>query len=76
MRKKIVIHDYYLTDADSDDRMGFKVKRVSGKGVVITESWIPVENLDWFWNKDFLVVSREDYEYIGSEVWMNRVSGV
>jgi hypothetical protein len=63
--KKDELHDFYLTEAYSGDSTGYMVKNVNRKGIVVQEVWIPIEQLDWFQNRDYKIVSREEFEEIG-----------
>lgn len=67
MEKKKIIHDYYLCDIDPDEGSGYWVKQVNWKGQVVSIHPAPFEALDWFQDKDFVRVSREEWEKIGTE---------
>lgn len=65
MQKRL--HQFYLTEADSEDRAGYLVKRLNWKGEIEYIEWTPLESFDWFLNKDYARVSREEWDNIGVE---------
>ncbi len=66
--KKNRIHNFYLTETDTDEATGYRVKQLNGKGEIVKESFIPSEGLEWFKDKDYQIVSRENYKKIGVEI--------
>ena len=67
MEKKERLYDFYLTESDGSDSMGYRVKRLNSKGKVVLESWIPTDEFEWFKDKDYKLVDREEFERVGEE---------
>ena len=65
MSKQRRIHNFYLLETDSDESTGYLVKQLNGKGEVVLKTFIPIEQLEWFRDKDYKIVSREEFEKVG-----------
>ena len=65
MNKKTILHDFYLCEVEPDEGSGYRVKQVNRKGKRVVETYISPEERDWFEDKDYVIVSREEYESIG-----------
>ena len=64
--REIKYHDFYLCGMEPDVGSGFLVKQVNSKGKVLIVSKIPLEELEWFQrDKDFVIVSRSEWDEIG-----------
>lgn len=59
-------HQFYLTESYSEEMgSGYMVKKLNSKGEVEYVQWTSPESLDWFRNKDYAIVSEEEWREIG-----------
>ena len=62
--KKKKYCDFYLCELPVSDISGYMVKQVNSEGKVILETVAPLDSLDWFHDKDYKIVSRDEWERI------------
>ena len=67
MGKKKVYHNFYLCELEPEKSWGYMVKQVDSEGNVVSVHMAPYDALDWFKNKDYVKVSREEWEKVGME---------
>ncbi|MCR5105725.1 MAG: hypothetical protein K6B68_14925 [Eubacterium sp.] len=68
MEKRKKYHDFYLCDIEPEEGSGYMVKQVNSEGKVVFESYMSFEDFDyWNGNKDYVRVSRSEWEEIGKK---------
>ena len=58
-------YNFYLCETDTDESTGYRVKQLDGKGELVSESFIPIEELEWFRDKSYKLIRKVDFEKIG-----------
>ena len=66
MKKEKKFHDFYLCEIEPDEGSGYLVKQVNSEGRVFSVHPAPFDAIDWFENKDYVKVSREEWNKIGT----------